>query len=175
MKKVVLLVVCMLLLLSLCACSRIKLPYTVEEQRRTFTINPINRTITDQRGTYQYEITGTMSDHEITITYPNGVIYHYTRSGSYRWKEGDETTFDYTPGAFLCDALEGEIPADPFDDTILGFVIMVLGALFFFAPKVAWFIGLGGFFRKTKPADTTLLLYSICGGFVFIAGILMFI
>ena len=177
MKKVLPLILIVLLLLSLCACTKIKEPYTVEYANRTFTVNPLTCTISDDLGFYRYEITGTVSDHSITIIYPDGTVYHYAQSGELRWKEGSSYIEDYTPGSFICGALEKEIPADPylFDDTILGLVIMLLGALFFFVPKVAWYVGLGGFFRKTEPSKTTLLLSSIYGGFVLIAGILIFI
>ena len=175
MKKILSTVVIVLLLLSLCACTKIKVPYTVEYANRTFNVNPLTCTISDDLGFYRYEITGTVSDHSITLIYPDGTVYHYAESGELRWKEGSSYIQDYTPGSFICGALEKEIPADPFDDTILGFVIMVLGALCFFAPKVVWYVGLGGFFRKTEPSKITLLLCSIYGGFVLIAGILIFI
>ena len=146
----------------------------MEKGWRTFTVNPAERTITDEWGTYQYEISGKASDYDITITYPNGRVYHYNNSGAIRWSDGPNK-FDYTPGSFLCDALKDEIPPDPFDDTVLGLVLMAIGAFYVMTPKAAWFLELGWRYKGTAPSDWTLLLHSIGGGFAIIIGLIMVI
>ena len=122
MKKMLLLLVSMLLLISLCACSKPKEPYTVKEGWRTFEIDPEACTISFKTDTYKYDISGNGLEYEITITYPDGSVYCEGRKETfpvdYRLKgrsskPGSEI---YISGDILCKVLEKEIPTPNWDN-----------------------------------------------------------
>lgn len=116
MKKMLILLVSMLLLISLCACSESIEPYTVKEGWRTFEIDREAGTISHKKDTYRYDISGDGNEYTLTITYPDGSAYYESHKESfpdnYRIK-GCSTDYDatrYVSGDILCRALKDELP-----------------------------------------------------------------
>ncbi|MBQ9118747.1 MAG: hypothetical protein IJY09_01680 [Lachnospiraceae bacterium] len=74
----------LLLILSLTACtSGSSEPYTILKGENSFTVDPVNHSISDGENIYLYELDGNSSDCNIKITYPNGSTYwwHSQTSG----------------------------------------------------------------------------------------------
>ena len=179
MKKVVLLVVSMLLLLSLCACSGSKEPYTVKEGWGTFKIDPVTQTISDKYDSYQYDISKDPDGFTLTITYPDGVTYHETHwesnSGTHisRGYTGDYDQNTYVPGHILCEALEEELPAPLFPgNPVLGFLLIGLGILGAFWSRIIWWLTIGWLIKNAEPSNFALIAYRIIGVLLILFGII---
>lgn len=179
MKKVLLLIVSVLLLFSLCACSGLKEPYTVEEGWRTFEIDPEAKTISDEFGTYQYAISKNDDGFTLTITYPDGSTYyekHWEHTSSTYVSNGhsdDYEEYRYVPGNILCDALEDELPAPFFPgNPALGFLLIVLGALLVLIPKLFWWLKIGWLLQGAQPAKYTLIVFQVLGVLTILFGII---
>ncbi len=179
MKKVLLLIVSVLLLFSLCACSGSKEPYTVEEGWKTFEIDPEAKTISDEFGTYQYAISKNDDGFTLTITYPDGSTYFVKEqefnSGTHRTSghSDDYEEYRYVPGSILCDALEDELPAPLFPgNPALGFFLIVLGALLILIPKLFWWLKIGWLLQGAQPAKYTLIVFQVVGVLTTLFGII---
>ena len=120
MKKMLILLVSMSLLISLCACSKSREPYTVKEGWRTFEIDPEAGTISHKTDTYQYDISGDGSEYTITITYPDGSAYFESHKESFpdncriKGRSSDYGDTFYVSGDILCKVLENELPVPSF-------------------------------------------------------------
>ena len=179
MKKVVLLVVCMLLLLSLCACSGSKEPYTVKEGWRTFEIDPEVGTISHKEDVFRYDISNDPDGYTLTITYPDGSTYFVKQqefnSGTHR-TSGHSEDYDamrYVDGGILYNALENELPAPLFPgNPVLGFILIILGALLILIPKLFWWLKIGWLLNDAQPAKYTLIVFQVIGVLTILFGII---
>ena len=179
MKKVVLLVVSMLLLLSLCACSGSKEPYTVKEGWRTFEIDPEVGTISHKEDVFRYDISNDPDGYTLTITYPDGSTYFVKQqefnSGTHR-TSGHSEDYDamrYVDGGILYNALENELPAPLFPgNPVLGFLLIGLGILGAFWPRIVWWLTIGWLIKDAEPSNIALIAYRIIGVLLILSGII---
>lgn len=180
MKKMFLLLVSMLLLFSLCACSEANEPYTVKEGWRTFEIDPEACTISHKEDTYQYDISEEISSYTVTITYPDGSTYYETHrehnSGQTSITSGHSDGYDkyrYDDGALLCDALEDELPGSFFTgDPGVGFLRILLGVLCLIFPKIFWWLLIGWLLKDAEPAEYTLIVFRVFGALGIVSGLI---
>ena len=180
MKKLLLLLVSVVLLLSLCACSEANEPYTVKEGWRTLEINPGAGTITHKEDVFHYDISGNPNGYTVTFTYPDGSTYfvkHEERnSGAYRTSGHSEDYDDlrYVSGPTLYDVLEDELPEPLFPgNPALGFFVILLGILFITLPRIMWFLHIGWLIKDAEPYNFTLIIFRIIGVLTLLAGILI--
>ena len=188
MKKVLLLLVSMLLLLSSCARSEPKEPYTVDTGLKTLEIDPVTKTITDKyktyQYTYQYSISKNTDGFTVTVIYPDGSTYFVTQkeddSGTRRIP-GHSEDYDakrYISGHILIQALEDEFPISPFliprftGDPVLGFLLIGLGILGAFWPRIIWWLTIGWLIKNAEPSNFALIAYRIIGVLLILFGII---
>ena len=188
MKKVVLLVVCMLLLLSSCAHSEPKEPYTVDRGLSILEIDPVTKTITDKyktyQYTYQYNISKNTDGFTVTVIYPDGSTYYVTQkeddSGTH-YIPGHSENYNskrYISGHILIQALKDEFPISPVliprftGDPVLGFLLIGLGILGAFWPRITWWLTIGWLIKDAKPSNFALIAYRIIGVLLILFGII---
>lgn len=180
MKKLLLLLVSMLLLLSLCACSGSKEPYTVEEGWRTFEIDPEACTISDESDTYEYTISGDSPNYCITIKYPDGSTYYEsyrekdsgTTSVTAGWSD-DYSEYRYVKGSTLCNVLKEELSQPTrFALNFWAVLVIGLGVLNVAKPRIAWWLAIGWRFKDAEPSNLALILNRVGGVICIIGGIL---
>lgn len=180
MKKLLLLLVSVILLLSLCACSEANEPYTVKEGWRTLEINPGAGTITHKENVFHYDISGDANRYTLTITYPDGSTYYEsyrenssgTTSVTAGWSD-NYSEYRYVPGEALCDALEDELPTPLFTgNPFAGVLFIGLGILYMAKPRVTWWLEIGWLLKGAEPSDFALIAHRIVGVLIVLAGIL---
>lgn len=180
MKKLLLLLVSMLLLLSLCACSGKVQPYTVEVGWRDFTIDPDAGTITHKEDVFHYDISGDANKYTLTITYPDGSTYYEsyrennsgTTSVTAGWSD-DYSEYRYVSGSTLCDVLKDELPQPTrFALNFWAILVIGLGALDVAKPRIAWWLAIGWRFKDAEPSNLALRLNRVGGAICIIGGIL---
>ena len=182
MKKLLLLLVSVVLLLSLCACSEANEPYTVKEGWRTLEINPGACTISDETNIYEYTISGDSPSYSITITYPDGSTYYEsyresssgTTSVTAGWSD-DYSEYRYVKGSILCDVLKDELPHPTrFALNFWAILIIGLGAVDVVNPRIGWWLAIGWRFKDAEPSNLALNLNRVGGAICIIGGILAF-
>ena len=179
MKKLLLLLVSVVLLLSLCACSVANEPYTVKEGWRTLEINPGAGTITHKEDVFHYDISGNPYGYTVTFTYPDGSTYfvkHEERnSGAYR-TSGHSEDYDsmrYVSGPTLYDVLEDELPEPLFPgNPALGFLKILSGVLCLIFPRIFWWLLIGWLLNDAEPAKYTLIVFRVFGALGIASGLI---
>ena len=176
MKKLLLLFTGILLLISLCSCSETDEPYTVERERRTFTVDPGNKTISDGTDTYTYAVSGDKSNYRITITFPDGSTYYENKSGSIGWSK-DYNIHRPVDGGMLCSVVEEGLSetSSVLWNLLLGILAIGIGLLHLFAPQFVWHLEWGWRFKNAEPSDLALNATRAGGGLLLFLGILVFL
>lgn len=105
-------------------------------------------TISTDRGSYTFSYA---PNGQLTVTYPAGI--------SLVW--GIERAMDDAGGR----SRSGPSP-------VLAFVLMALGAWNLLAPKSAWWISRGWWYRNAQPSDLALGFYRVAGVLLLGAGVL---
>lgn len=180
MKKLLLLLVSVVLLLSLCGCSVANEPYTVEEGWRTFEIDPGTGTITHKEDVFHYDISGTPYGYTVTFTYPDGSTYfvkHEERNSGAHGTSGHSENYDstrYVSGSTLYDVLEDELPVPFFTgNPFVGVLVIGMGMLYIAKPRILWFLAIGWYIKDSEPYNFTLIIFRIFGVLGILAGILI--
>ena len=171
MKKVILVFMCMLTLLSLCACAKVKDNYTVRVWGEKLEVNSVRHTISDGTHTYRYkEIYGT-DDPEFVIYYPNGTTYD---SLDNRYNG----TFDgsYVAGDTLYSAIKKGISTTINPSKLLVcLVCIVCGLIGIISPYTAWKMSIGWRFRDAEPSELALSMERLGGVIAIALGVIVLI
>ena len=187
MRRVYIFAMMILMFFSLTACSEYveePLLKVVEIAGKTGTIKfdkgtHSAGTITMENGEYKfiYDTNG-----EITITYPDGYIYTQTNMNGAYATPADYDVLEveakgYIDGFSLVWGIESAIDerssnskgsASPF----LAIALVGLGAWNFFAPKSAWWLARGWWYKNAEPSELAVGLYRIGGVLLIFIGIL---
>ena len=183
MKRLLITIVCLLLVMSLCACSTSEGEvYTVSKNGTDYVIDQANGTISDSTYTYQYSISGSSSGYTINITYPDGSTYWWrTQSsgnfvaGSGGWSDDyDENRF--VDGDTLCDILEEGVPKEK-DPKNVGLILLLLvvGIFNTASPRSAWYLEYGWRYKNAEPSDLALGLNRLGGIVAIIAAVIIIV
>ena len=170
-------IVNILLVFALCACSKSVDTYTVTKGSVTFTVDTVNGTIFDGVHTYEYDFSGDASSYSVKITYPNGASYYWDFSGQFGhggWS-GDYDEERYADGDTLCDVIVVGAPEPPKSGESIFFalVLIAVGAFNAAAPETAWYLEYGWRFKGAEPSDMALSLGRGVGVAALIAGLIM--
>lgn len=176
-KRVIVLVIMMML--SLCACSTAETVYTVVKDDVSYVVDRENQTISDGTHTYQYEFSGNTSNYNIDIVYPNGSTYWFNQSdfsGYGGWSD-DYDEEKYVDGDTLCDVLLEKTPKEVHFEKYFAVILFAAVGIFQIAsPYTAWYLGYGWRYKNAEPSDTALVVNRVMGVFaVIIAIILLFV
>ncbi len=178
MKKVLYLIVSFLILITfLTGCSSSTKPYTYRHDGTSYTINPVEQTITHGEHTYVYTFNGNVSRCDIEIVYPDNSRYYVTKNGnvSYGGNSEDYNSEKYADGSILCDAILQNAPKEQGrTNPFIIILIIAVGIFGIASPKTVWQLEYGWRFKNAEPSDLALTLNRI-GGAVLIVIAIIFI
>lgn len=173
MKRFWMIALVLLLSLSLFGCAAKQTNYTVTMRGIQFTVDTVQKTITEGENVYHYTASGG-SSFGVTITYPNGSTYSFSQSGGMgmsSWSD-DYAEDVYTPGDILVDVLKADAPKRLNPDKVLaGLILVAVGIFDVLAPKVSWYLGYGWRYKDAEPSDAALVFARIGGAIVIAIGI----
>ena len=184
MKKLLIPILGILLMFSLCACSSsdtgTSSTYTVNKYGTDYVVDPDNRTISDGKYTYQYDLTVDSSNYSIDITYPDGSTFWWsaqssgsTTTGFGGWSD-DYDEGRYADGYTLCDVVEERVPQSSGNPNI--FLVLVLLAVGLFNaiwPRAAWYLEYGWRYKNAEPSDLVLGLNRFGGIIAIIVAVIV--
>ena len=183
MKKLLSAMLCMLLVVSLCACSSKDDANTISvagKDGTVYVIDSENGTISDGTYTYQYKISGSSSGYTIDITYPDGSTYWWRtqKSGSFSTGSGgwsdDYDENRYVDGDTLCDVLEADVPEEKESKSVLLiFLFLIVGVFNAAFPYAAWYLEYGWRYKNAEPSDMALGLSRLGGIVAIIIAVIM--
>lgn len=190
MKKYCALILTIIFLFSLGACSDVK--DTTENQTETVDIDGQLLTVTFEPGTlsagviaadngeYSFEYDGTGS---LTITYPDGYVYTQKESngGTMVPADYDATAVKsrgYIDGFSLSWGIERAMDnargnrSNNSPSLPLSILLLSLGAWNLFAPKSAWWLARGWWYKNAEPSELALGLYRVAGMLLIFVGVI---
>lgn len=182
MKRAVVLLLLAVLLLS--GCAKAEQPRYIEDAELGLTVDTQQQTITDGTYTYHY----TVSDTQITVTYPNGATYYrnfheYSEGASYvteNWSE-DYDDVTYRDAWDLLSVIPeeelGTQSGTQMDVTAIlaGVGMIAVGILCVGSPYTVWYGEHGWKYKDAEPSELALSMATIGGVILLIAGIAAFI
>ena len=178
MKRTIFLMLNLLLITLLCACSGSDNTYTVEMRGREFVVDRENRTISDDWHTYEYTFSGNSSSYRVRITYPNGAEYWFDQTGAIGtggWTDGYGEN-KYADGDTLCDVLLEKAPKEGAGEKILiGIFLLAVGVFNAVKPEVAWYLEYGWRFKDAEPSDSAIALNRLGGAVAIIAAVFLIV
>lgn len=183
MKKIFIFIFCMLLVMSLCACtSSAQTTYTARRDGIEYLVDRESQTISDGTHTYRYSLDGDSDGYSIRITYPDGSTYWWNKQNSgfgvgYGGWSDDYDENRYVNGDILCDILEDEVPEERDPKPILLIVVLLaIGIFNTVSPHTAWYLENGWRFKNAEPSDLALGMTRFSGIiFIAVAVITMFV
>ncbi len=162
---------------GLCACSREEPgPKTVVYNGKTYTIDEEAGTISDNKYTYTYEVSGSGSSASYRILYPNGSSYYWTWSGNMGhggWSDDYDETL-YEDGHTLVNMLDMEQPRESEPKNVPVIILLLIVGIFnTAAPQAAWYLSDGWRFKDAEPSETALDLTRFGGIVAIIIAVFM--
>ena len=176
MKRLWIVLVALLLTASLFGCAQKQTVYTVTMDEMDFTVDAVQKTISDGEYTYHYRSSGDASSFSVTITYPDGSSYWTNRKngmGMSGWSD-DYAEDAYVSGDTLVKVVQTGAPKQVNGDQILGSLVLIVVGIFNLAvPKASWYLGYGWHFKDAEPSDAALAYARIGGGVAIAAGLIL--
>lgn len=192
MKKYILMVMSIISLFSLIACNEdisVSEPHTeiIEADGQSLLIsfdenNQAAGTITTENGEYTFEYD---APGRLTIVYPDGYIYKQIEengavSSSADYSRAEVISKGYFDAYSLIWCIEssmenkeetnrGNSPSLPTAIFLLG-----LGVWNLMAPKSAWWLARGWWYKNAEPSELALVLYRMAGAILVLVGIVCF-
>ena len=175
-KRIAILILAALLLLSFCACAEKKTqsalePYTTGWDGTVYTVTPIDNdkgTITDGTYTYSYRYDTSGSSYGVTFTYPDGETYRCTQNGSTSsgaaFSSGSASLdfdFDKYPDGMTLDRVLKRSPAAKHEEKstkswgIILFLLFV-GSINTACPQLTWHLDVGWKVKDAEPSEAAL-------------------
>ena len=194
-KRIAILILAALLLLSLCACAEKKTqsalePYTTGWDGTVYTVTPIDNdkgTITDGTNTYSYRYDTSGSSYGVTFTYPDGETYRCTQNGSTSsgaaFSSGSASLdfdFDKYPDGMTLDRVLKRSPAAKHEEKstkswgIILFLLFV-GGINTACPQLTWHLDVGWKVKDAEPSEAALAWNRIVGVVLLLIAVVMMI
>ena len=181
MKRFCLWIAVLLSVFCLCGCQSRESPdlYDVEHNRKTYTVDRGQGTITCDGVVYQFEVSDRGGDSvDLDITYPDGSRYYWTMDGNFGhggWSDDyDPEASGYVPGDVLWDVLSLETASQEHSgpSPVLAVLLLALGAFQAISPRTAWFLGYGWRFKDAEPSELALTVDRIVGVLLISVGLI---
>lgn len=194
-KRIAILILAALLLLSFCACAEKKTqsalePYTTGWDGTVYTVTPIDNdkgTITDGTNTYSYRYDTSGSSYGVTFTYPDGETYRCTQNGSTSsgsaFSSGSASLdfdFDKYPDGMTLDRVLKRSPAAKHEEKstkswgIILFLLFV-GSINTACPQLTWHLDVGWKVKDAEPSEAALIWGRVVGVALLIIAAVMII
>ena len=194
-KRIAILILAALLLLSFCACAEKKTqsalePYTTGWDGTVYTVTPIDNdkgTITDGTNTYSYRYDTSGSSYGVTFTYPDGETYRCvenggTSSGAVFSSGSTSLDFDfdkYPDGMTLKRVLERSPSAknEKKSTKNVGLILflLVIGVINTAWPQATWYLETGWKIKDAEPSEAALIWGRVVGVALLIIAAVMII
>lgn len=169
MKRLLLLTLTVLLLLTGCGQTGLRDIYTVERDGILFTVDPEAHTITDGENVYIYKVT----DNSTTITYPDGRYFTWTYNEHGATGTGNTLTNGNVSNSTLVSIAEEAQPrkaAGKSTATVLTSLIVALfGVIIAVFPNVSWYVSYGWRYKNAEPSDAALIFARVSGILIVVA------
>lgn len=148
--------------------------YDVEYNGKTYSVDQIERTITVDGYTCEFNVT---HGGRFVVTYPDGSTYSV--DSDIGWGGSHSEDFDpdkYVSGDTLWKVLEQDRPGTKQTSTHggLGILLVIFGILEAAFPRVSWWLSHGWRFKNAEPSDLALGLGRMAGVIMILAGIICF-
>ena len=180
MKRHVLTVVLLFLLTCLCACQGIDdssstYIYDVEYNGTVYTVDYQTMTIAAGGERYHFQVSGGSARSRFEVTYPDGSTYWWEEDGmggAGGWSD-DYDPARYVPGDTLWKVLEQSAPSrrNTGGNPLLGLLLLAVGIFHAAAPRAAWFLARGWYYKDAQPSDLALSLNRVFGVIFGLAGV----
>lgn len=174
MKRFWIAVLAVFLVFTLFGCAKQESIYTVSKNGTMYRVDTEKKAIYDTLYTYRYELSGDSSSFNITITYPNGSTYWYSKSdsrGQGGWSD-DYSETAYVPGDTLVAIVQENMSQPANIGGILGGLLLIaVGLLNVIAPQMLWYLGYGWRYKNAEPSDAAISFGRISGGIAIVIGI----
>ena len=169
-KRISILALSALLLLSLCACAEKKTQsalelYTTGWDGTVYTVTPIDNdkgTITDGTNTYSYCYDASGSGYSVTFTYPDGETYTWKEDGNF---SSGATSPDFDSGKYpdgmTLDRVLKRSPSAKSEEKstkswgIILFLLFV-GSINTACPQLTWYLDVGWKVKDAEPSEAAL-------------------
>lgn len=194
-KRIAILILAALLLLSFCACAEKKTqsalePYTTGWDGAVYTVTPIDNdtgTISDGTNTYSYCYDAAGSSYSVTFTYPDGETYRCMEnggtSGGAVFSSGSTSLdfdFDkYPDGMTLKRVLERSPSAKSEKKSTknvgLILVLLFVGGINTACPQLTWHLDVGWKVKDAEPSEAALTWNRGIGIVLLVIAVIMII
>lgn len=152
--------------------------YNVEYGGKTYTVDQNEQTISVDGYTCRFEITGSGSATDVTITYPDGSSWwhHWSGNSGHGGMSADYDESRYISGYTLWNVLEQGAPRTQRGSThaVLGFLLILFGVFEAGWPKVSWYLSHGWRYKNAEPSELALGLGRAAGILMIVIGIICF-
>ena len=138
--------------------------------------------IATDSGEYTFAYTASGQDTTLTIVYPDGYVYSQTQhnggiSFPAAYDAAEREAKGYMDGFSLAWAIEnamgGKAPAgNNGASPLLAIILLALGAWNTFAPKTAWWLARGWWYKNAEPSELALVLYRGLGVLLIVIGLI---
>ena len=152
------------LLLAACGGKETSDSYTVTLGDTEYTVDRVEKTVSDGINTYRYTFAGDAEAYSVKITYPDGSTYYWDQGdsngavsvGQGGWSE-DYDPERYVSGETLRSVLVAGAPAHREPKNVLLIVVLLAVGIFnVAAPRAAWYLSKGWQFKDAEPSDLAL-------------------
>lgn len=147
--------------------------YTTQWGEASFTVDRTSCEVSDGKDVYRYNFSGSPSQYDLTIIYPNGSSYTRTGSG-YTWSADWSGGYDpdsYTDGDTLCtivlEVMERSSGGLPLGKIAVVLLLLAAGVFYIVSPRSAWYIELGWRLKDAEPSPAALAVNRV-GGVIFL-------
>ena len=160
-------IVCMMMLVLLCACGRE--PLSPVYEKNGYTVDTEAQTITKGEDVIRYSFGG---NGKVTFTYPDNTTTSWSQNGA-----GTSSLFfdaDRWPGAWeLMDVLDRDDLPQRKTGNPLGLLLIPLGILQAVFPQAFWFANHGWKYKDAEPSELALGLGRVGGAVIALIGLIM--
>ena len=182
MKRIVAVLLSILMLASVSACSANQNPesYTTTVDGITYEVDTENCRIFDGENSYDYVIEGNADDYILKITYPDNSEYSVevhnagdtTSSSATNNYVGD----DNADGETLCRVLSKVTSSlNPSKNVLLIVLLFIVGLISIIKPNVLWYCSYGWMIKDAEPSDIAMTIYRVMGVVLIVVGVALII
>ena len=180
MKKITVIILCLVLLLSLVGCGREKMPEsnikTVSKNGTVYTIDTEKCIIQDSQFTYSYSF-GTKSK---TIKYPDGQTYTWNESNG---MITGTTSLDFDYSAHVDPLILLEVIEDAYhtnnktthENVGIGLILLIIGIVDAVWSEKIWFLNWGWRYKNVEPSELAIGVYRVGGIIAAVIGLILII
>jgi hypothetical protein len=178
-KRIGLLLLSLVLIFSLSACSLKPTRYNVEYDGKTYKVDTLRRTVSDGTNTYEYSHFEGSLGRSFSINYPNGSRYYVSMNeggGVLQEQKPDLWKTGYLSPSALRTIISSDVPNQIESNIwqwIIGLTSIGLGLIMMVKPRSVWYLEYGWKFKNAEPSDMALGANCLSGFVMVICGVIL--